>query len=238
MTAFQWITIPLLLAVVVMTGIAITRARLTRRVGLAWLALWFAALIAIAFPTLAIRAARLLGIGRGADLVLYVSILFTFIGFFLLYLRYRRVTEQLTSIVRHIAISDALAAPREPIIQPSRTKKEAMKPGRIHLYSDGADVRDMVSARDARHRQRLHHQPHAHAQIGRLRLRVVRAGGAGLDRRHADLVRGLRRRVRRDGAPGQADLDLGRRRVREDPDHEHERRVVDPSDPPPVRRRE
>ena len=141
MTAFQWITIPLLLAVVVMTGIAITRARLTRRAGLAWLALWFAALIAIAFPKVAIRAAHLLGIGRGADLVLYLSILFTFIGFFLLYLRYRRVTEQLTSIVRHIAISDAL--------QSSRNEKDAMKPGRIQLYSDGADVRQMVRARAA-----------------------------------------------------------------------------------------
>jgi transaldolase len=148
MTAFQWITISLLLAVVVMTGIAITRARLTRRAGLAWLALWFAALIAIAFPKLAIRAAHVLGIGRGADLVLYVSILFTFIGFFLLYLRYRRVTEQLTSIVRHIAISDALA-PRERFTPASRIEKEAMKPDRIHLYSDGADVREMVSARDA-----------------------------------------------------------------------------------------
>ena len=145
MTAFQWIVIPLLAVATVMTGVAVARSRLTRRWGLAWMALWIAAIVAIAFPKLLGRLAQLLGIGRGTDLVLYVSILFMFVGFFLLYMRYRRISEQLTTVVRHIAIRDAL---------PSRDKlregNEPMTPNRrVQLYADGADVREMVAARDA-----------------------------------------------------------------------------------------
>ena len=65
-----------------------------------------AAAVSIADPDLLVRIAHFLGIGRGADLVLYLSILFTFVVFFIIYLRFRRVDEQLTKIVRHLAIKD------------------------------------------------------------------------------------------------------------------------------------
>ena len=107
MTTFQLITIPLLACAVIVTAVAISRRRLAPRVGLMWLALWSAALVSIAVPELLVRIAHALGIGRGADLVLYVSILFTLGGFFLIYLRFRRLDEALTQIVRHLAIRDA-----------------------------------------------------------------------------------------------------------------------------------
>lgn len=109
MTLFQWIVIPLLLLVMIATGVAVTRSLLARGWGLAWMMLWAAASIAVAFPTVLGFLANALGIGRGTDLLLYASILVMFVGFFLMYLRYRRVTEQLTAIIRHIAISEALS---------------------------------------------------------------------------------------------------------------------------------
>lgn len=146
MTAFQWIAISVLLVAILMTGTAVARARMAPRSGLAWLALWFAAIIAIAFPKVPVRIANALGIGRGADLVLYFSILFTFIGFFLLYLRYRRLTEELTKIVRHIAIAEAPR--REPASTIGGIRTDSAKSSlQIHLYADGADVRDMTLAR-------------------------------------------------------------------------------------------
>jgi transaldolase len=149
MTLFQWITIPSLLVVIVMTAVAMTRARLTPRIGLAWIALWMAALLAIAFPGVPMLLAHLLGIGRGTDLVMYVAILFTFLGFFLLYLRYRRVTEQLTEIVRHLAIAEALPPQVRGDLSLMPRKDPMTAPRRIQLYSDGADVREMASAREA-----------------------------------------------------------------------------------------
>jgi small membrane protein len=107
LTTFQLITLPLLAALVVATAIQIGRRRLATRFGVAWIVLWIAAAISIADPNLLVALAHFLGIGRGADLVLYLSILFTFVAFFITYLRFRRVDEQLTKIVRHLAIRDA-----------------------------------------------------------------------------------------------------------------------------------
>ncbi|HUP50027.1 MAG TPA: DUF2304 domain-containing protein [Thermoanaerobaculia bacterium] len=103
---FQWITLPALLVVVLITAAAIRRRRLNSRAGAAWLLLWVAAAVSVAFPDILVVVARFLGIGRGADLILYFSILFMFAGFFLVYLRFRRIDDQLTRIVRHLAIRD------------------------------------------------------------------------------------------------------------------------------------
>lgn len=107
MTTFQIVTLPLLAVMVLLTAIQIARRRLAPRFGFAWIALWVAAAVSIANPDLLVRIAHFLGIGRGTDLVLYLSILFMFVAFFLIYLRFRRVDEQLTKIVRHLAIRDA-----------------------------------------------------------------------------------------------------------------------------------
>jgi small membrane protein len=55
----------------------------------------------------------LLGIGRGADLVFYCGILAMLVGFLLFYIRYRRVEEEITLLVRHIALLEAEARERE-----------------------------------------------------------------------------------------------------------------------------
>lgn len=110
MTAFQWIVLPLLVMLMVLTAVATVKSRVTHRWGTVWMMLWLSMTIAVAAPELLVRIAHWLGIGRGTDLALYASILFLFAAIFLLYLRYLRVTEQLTSIIRHIAISDAMAS--------------------------------------------------------------------------------------------------------------------------------
>lgn len=92
---------------VLVTAVQIARRRLAARFGAAWIALWIAAAAALADPEILVRIAHFLGIGRGADLVLYLAILSSFAAFFVTYLRFRRVDEQLTKIVRHLAIRDA-----------------------------------------------------------------------------------------------------------------------------------
>lgn len=109
MTTFQIVTLPLIALIVLATVIQISRRRLAPRFGFAWIALWASAAISIANPELLVRAAHFLGIGRGADLVLYLSVIFSFSAFFITYLRFRRVDEQLTTIVRAIAIRDGEA---------------------------------------------------------------------------------------------------------------------------------
>ena len=107
MTTFQIVMLPLMAVMVLATAVQIGRRRLATRSGLAWLALWIAAGVTIADPDIVVGLAQFLGIGRGADLVFYLSILFMFVAFFITYLRFRRVDEQLTKLVRHLAIRDA-----------------------------------------------------------------------------------------------------------------------------------
>ena len=106
MTTFQLITLPALALAALMTLGTMRRGRLAGRAGIAWLLLWIAAAFAVAFPETLAVIARTIGIGRGADLVLYLAILFMFAGFFFVYLRFRKLDEQLTRIVRHLAIRD------------------------------------------------------------------------------------------------------------------------------------
>ena len=51
-------------------------------------------------PETTTRVANALGIGRGADLIFYVSILFGVCGFTILYAKYRKMEQMLTDLIR------------------------------------------------------------------------------------------------------------------------------------------
>jgi hypothetical protein len=71
------------------------------------LAAWVGAAVAIAVPGLVQKFAELVGIGRGADVVLYVSVLaFLWVAFYL-YARCLRLEREITALTRHLAIRDA-----------------------------------------------------------------------------------------------------------------------------------
>jgi hypothetical protein len=79
----------------------------SRRGGLLWLAVWLAAALAIHWPWVTSRIARALNIGRGADLVFYCAVVAMLIGFWILYVRLRRMRRDITLLVRHLAIHEA-----------------------------------------------------------------------------------------------------------------------------------
>ena len=110
MTTFQ-------IAAFVLLGFALTatislwlRRRASFRVAVAWSLLWIGAAVAIARPEITVRGAHFLGIARGADLVFYLAILGMFLGFFGVYVRFRRMESEMTRIVRELA----LRSPKEP----------------------------------------------------------------------------------------------------------------------------
>ena len=84
----------------------------SRRVALLpWLGVWLLAAGAIAVPDATTRVARLLGIGRGADVVLYFAVLIGLWLAFRLSLAQRRIERQMTQLVREVALRDAQAPP-------------------------------------------------------------------------------------------------------------------------------
>jgi hypothetical protein len=92
---------------IVLSIAAIARRQLRRTSGILWVAFWAASAAAVLRPNITRTAAKAIGIGRGADLVMYCGLLATAIGFFLLYLRFRQLEANITKLVRHVAIQEA-----------------------------------------------------------------------------------------------------------------------------------
>jgi hypothetical protein len=109
--AFQILGVALAALMVVLSAAGLWRGGTLRRARLAWLVLWLATGVAILRPELTTAIARRLGIGRGADLVLYLAILGGAAGFFLVYLRLVRIESEITRLVRHLALAQAAAPP-------------------------------------------------------------------------------------------------------------------------------
>lgn len=107
MNAFQILGISLCSGFVLLIVLGVFRRRLRPLPGAAWTTLWVAAAAAIARPESTAIVARALGIQRGADLIFYLAILGMFVGFFLIYVRLRRLDEGLTAVVRRLAITEA-----------------------------------------------------------------------------------------------------------------------------------
>ncbi len=100
----------LLFLVSLAIGLVIQKYR-QRKIGafgfLLWLMLWIGAAGVILFPNSTMVPAHLLGIGRGADLVLYVSVILILYLIFRIYVRLEKVDREITQIVRTVALREA-----------------------------------------------------------------------------------------------------------------------------------
>ncbi len=123
MTSFQLLGVGFSAFAALLTLAAVARRRISRRAGLLWATVWTAAGAFIVAPQITVWLARSLGIARGADLVFYCAILAGTVGFFVIYVRLRRLEANLTRLVRHLAIENAVqpAPPTggdEPAVEP------------------------------------------------------------------------------------------------------------------------
>jgi hypothetical protein len=68
---------------------------------------WSTAIVAIAKPALVTRVANLLGIGRGADIVLYVvALAFVALAFYF-HAQQTRLRRELSALASHVALREA-----------------------------------------------------------------------------------------------------------------------------------
>ena len=106
MNAFQWIALTALAAAIV-REFAARRRTLSTRLRTLRVAVFAAAAAAIARPYEVTRVAQLFGIGRGADIVLYVLAL-AFVGLsFYFYAQQVRLRRDLSALASHIALREA-----------------------------------------------------------------------------------------------------------------------------------
>ncbi|MBV2143779.1 DUF2304 domain-containing protein [Falsochrobactrum sp. TDYN1] len=73
-------------------------------------------MIFVISPNLSTKAANMVGVGRGADLVIYIISLISLAGIFNLHLKMRKAQEIHTELVRKIALMD--------VQKPNRTQNQ------------------------------------------------------------------------------------------------------------------
>jgi hypothetical protein len=106
MILFQLVAIPLLVVMLLVSARNLfQRARFVP--SLAWTLLWVAGLVAVINPNETTEIAKLVGIRRGADLLMYSSVLGFGVGFYVVSLRLRQMSREITLLTREVALLEA-----------------------------------------------------------------------------------------------------------------------------------
>jgi hypothetical protein len=120
MSAFQILALAVIAGLLGRDFVTWSRSQASLRVRIVRCFIWVGAAVAIAIPGLVQTVAEMLGIGRGADVVLYLSVLgFLWVAFFL-YARCLRLERELTALTRHLAIRDATRLTRNGVERATR----------------------------------------------------------------------------------------------------------------------
>jgi hypothetical protein len=88
--------------------------------------LFLTALLFVVFPNTTNIIAHRLGVGRGADLLLYVTVFACIHTFLLLYMKIRKLERKTTEQIRSIAIRDAQYLTTASNLDPVRSKSVAL----------------------------------------------------------------------------------------------------------------
>jgi hypothetical protein len=110
-TLYPDMPIQFLLVLILLSAIAVAWKRVRERVisvkeAMLWTFLWIIALIVILLPHTTSILASWLGVGRGADLVLYASVVVLFLIVFKVFVSLDSLDRKLTELVRRDALRD------------------------------------------------------------------------------------------------------------------------------------
>src|SRR3972149_1377234 len=78
---------------------------LSRQATFFWLFIWISGLIGVSLPQTTTRIAELFGVGRGVDIIVYISLALLFYLVFRIYVMIEDLRHQITYLVREIALS-------------------------------------------------------------------------------------------------------------------------------------
>lgn len=82
------------------------QGRVPRMQLLLWLLFWFGVVFVAVLPQTTDTLAKLVGVGRGADFVTYISLLVLFYFSFRLFIKIEHVEQELTRLVRKMSLEE------------------------------------------------------------------------------------------------------------------------------------
>ncbi len=108
MTPIQIILLSGLAGAACVTGARWRRNEIRPIAAATWILIWTFGAVFTVNPSWSTSVAHALGVGRGADLVTYISIVFLFFAVFRLLIRTERQRKEMTELVRRLAIDEQL----------------------------------------------------------------------------------------------------------------------------------
>ena len=92
---------------------------ITTRMAFFWFLIWIAALVGITLPATTTKIAEFFGVGRGVDIIVYISLALLFYLVFRIYVMIEDLRHQITYIIREVALSGSSKNRKNP----KRSKK-------------------------------------------------------------------------------------------------------------------
>ena len=106
MLIVQYILLVLIALFIIKTAKSLVRKKIHFADFFLWLIFWGVVSAIIIWPQITQRFAELIGIGRGADLVVYLGMLGVYFFFYNLLVKVKQLEEKITTLGREIAIKD------------------------------------------------------------------------------------------------------------------------------------
>lgn len=114
MRLFQVIALPFIAVMLAVSIRNLLKVPARFAMALLWVVLWLATLLAVMYPNSTTQVARALGIYRGADLLVYSAVLAFILGFYVVSLRLRQMSREITILTREVALLEAERQKRDP----------------------------------------------------------------------------------------------------------------------------
>lgn len=93
---------------------------LSPKTALFWFAIWTAAAFGILLPTTTTNLAEIVGVGRGVDVIVYVSLALLFYLVFRVFVIVEDLRHEITSLIRQIALQNS--SQKHPRLSSSRRR--------------------------------------------------------------------------------------------------------------------
>ena len=103
MTIFQILIIIVAIVVIYKSILKLMKKEISTLLFILWLILWLIVVTIDIFPNSIAYIANLVGVGRGVDLILYLSVIAIFYFLFRINLRQNKIDKKISQIVRHNA---------------------------------------------------------------------------------------------------------------------------------------
>src|SRR4030042_2953670 len=84
---------------------------ITTRLALFWILIWTAALIGTLLPQTTTRIASFFGVGRGVDVIVYISLALLFYLVFRVYVMIEDLRHQISFLIRQLALQNSTQKP-------------------------------------------------------------------------------------------------------------------------------